>query len=243
MNATHAHQARNLFTLGPGALDRGGRGPRDPVAFRRGPVGTAMLRQGADDRPRLRQRPRSIGTNGRDVIIAGGGNDWIRSREGKDFVCAGAGQRQRPWRRGSQLHERRPAATTGSTAGVAGATSRSAAAATTSSRPRAEIEGGRGNDEIQSFGYLDPSQSPFADRTDAGGGRDQVRGGSNNELLKGGPKNDTDSRPAAATTGSRGNGGRRPLDRRAAETTTSTAAPARDVCDQGPGTGTLRRCP
>ena len=104
-----------------------------------------------------------------------------------------------------------------------------------------KIDGGPGNDEIESFGYLNPSQSPFGDRTDAGGGRDKVRGGSSSELLKGGRKKD---KIWAGDGDDRllGNGGN---DRLYGENgyDSINGGSGNDVCDQGSGTGTLRQCP
>jgi Ca2+-binding RTX toxin-like protein len=129
------------------------------------------------------------GTNGRDVIIAGGGKDSIRSRKGKDFVCAGAGN--------DNIHAAEGIGYMDGGPGDDWLDGRLGLGNVSIGdrgddliQAEGKIDGGPGNDEIQSFGYRRPSQSPFRDRTVAGGGRDKVNGGSSGELLLGGAKRD-----------------------------------------------------
>jgi len=190
-----------------------------------------------------------IGTNGRDVIIGRGGRDHIRSRQGTDFVCAGSGDDVVHGAEGVNYMNGGPGDDWLDGRRGPGNVS-IGGRGDDLIQAEGKIDGGPGNDEIESYGYEQASASPFADVTDGGGGRDRISGCAsgrvcvtpgNGELLKGGPKKDR----VFAGDGPdrvRGNGGN---DRLYGENGNDSinGGSGTDVCDQGPGTGTLRRCP
>lgn len=115
------------------------------------------------------------GTQGRDVIISLGGDDSIRSRKGNDYVCAGRGDdivhgaegfnRMNGGPGDDWLDGRRGPGNV--VIGDKGADHVQA---------EGKIDGGPGNDTIESYGYRDPAKSPVPDVTDGGSGRDKIYG-------------------------------------------------------------------
>src|SRR2546423_6712702 len=107
------------------------------------------------------------GTNGVDVIISFGGNDHIRSRQGNDYVCAGPGDdvihgaedvnHMNGGPGNDWLDGRRGPGNVSIGSG-----------GNDLIQAEGKVDGGPGNDTIESFGYLPPSQSPFPDVTEGG---------------------------------------------------------------------------
>jgi Ca2+-binding RTX toxin-like protein len=192
-----------------------------------------------------------VGTKGRDVIIARGGNDSIRSRQGKDFVCAGPGN--------DNVHAAEGAGYMKGGPGDDWLDARLSRQGNVSKGGRGDdliqadgkIDGGRGNDEIESFGYFRVSGiSP--DVTHGGGGSDTIRGCSDErgchpwtvrdaEPFKGGGGNDRIF-AGGGDDQVRGNGGNDTLHGEGGNDNIDGGADT-DVCEQGSGTGTLRNCP
>jgi Ca2+-binding RTX toxin-like protein len=121
------------------------------------------------------QREVIRGTSGPDVIMSFGGNDSVLSRQGDDRVCSGAGNDTihgaegfnrmdggdgRDWIDG----RRGPG---NIVIGGAGPDHVEA---------EGRIDGGPGDDIIESYGYVSPSLSPVSDVSQGGIGRDQIYG-------------------------------------------------------------------
>jgi Ca2+-binding RTX toxin-like protein len=213
------------------------------------------------------QRDSIRGTPGRDVIIALGGNDGIRSRQGKDFVCAGPGNDIIHAAEGVNYMNGGPGddwldGRRGPGNVSIGSRGKDLIEA------EGKAEGGPGNDKIESYGYLSPSQSPFADVSEGGSGNDKLYGcggnrtsqlgprpapsswawpdcyaggGGNAELFKAGSDDDKVF-GAGGNDRLRGNGG---ADRLYGEDGNDNidGGAGTDVCNQGPGTGSLAGCP
>jgi Ca2+-binding RTX toxin-like protein len=193
---------------------------------------------------------RIVGTSGRDVIVAGGGNDSIRSRRGKDFVCAGPGN--------DIIHAAHGAGYMKGGPGDDWLDGRRSRKGNVSIGGRGhdliqaegKIDGGRGNDEIESFGNFQVSGiSP--DVTDGGGGRDMISGCTDErlcsngtigegELLKGGGGNDRVFAGGGADQ-LRGNGGNDTLNGEGGNDNINGGS-GTDSCDQGSGTGPVVNC-
>jgi Ca2+-binding RTX toxin-like protein len=180
------------------------------------------------------------GTSGVDVIISLGGNDHIRSRQGNDYVCAGPGD--------DVVHGAEDVNHMNGGPGNDWLDGRRGPGnVSIGSRgndliqAEGKIQGGPGDDAIESFGYLDPSASPFADVTNGGTGKDKISGGDNAELLIGGGDNDK----IFAGDGDDNLEGKSGNDKLHGELGNDNidGGLGTDVCDQGPGSGTLTGCP
>jgi Ca2+-binding RTX toxin-like protein len=191
------------------------------------------------------------GTTGRDVIVSLGGNDHITAGQGRDYICAGPGDDNLHGAEGVNHMNGGPGddwldGRRGPGNVAIGSKGDDLVQA------EGKIDGGGGNDTLHSYGYQDPSQSPFRDITEGGAGRDRIYGcgdaqscysgdAGNRELLKGGARNDR----IFAGGGSdklRGNGGSDKLHGEAGDDDIDGGS-GTDVCDQGPGTGNLTNCP
>jgi Ca2+-binding RTX toxin-like protein len=209
------------------------------------------------------------GTNGRDVIISFGGHDGIRSRRGNDYVCAGPGDdvvhaaedvnHMNGGPGDDWLDGRRGPGNV--VIGGDGADQVQA---------EGKIDGGPGNDTLESYGYLDPALSPFPDVTDGGPGNDRIYGcggpfasqrpsagppnawawpdcyprdqaGPSAELLIGGGDNDRIF-GGGDNDRLRGSGGNDGLYGEQGNDEIDGGS-GTDVCDQGPGSGTVTGCP
>jgi Ca2+-binding RTX toxin-like protein len=207
------------------------------------------------------------GTSGRDVIISFGGNDGIRSRQGKDYVCAGSGDDVIHGAEGVNYMNGGPGddwldGRRGPGNVSIGSRGKDLIQA------EGRIQGGPGNDTIESYGYENPGLSPVPDATGGGSGKDKIYGcggnrapqlgprpsrsswawphcytggGGHAELLKGG----ADSDKVFGGGGNdhlQGNGGNDRLYGEDGDDDINGGA-GTNVCDQGPGTGSLAGCP
>ena len=207
------------------------------------------------------------GTNGRDVIISFGGNDGIRSRQGKDYVCAGPGDDVVHGAEGVNYMNGGPGddwldGRRGPGNVSIGSRGKDLIQA------EGKIQGGPGNDTIESYGYENPGASPVPDVTGGGSGKDKIYGcgdnrapqlgprpspsswawphcytpgGGNAELLKGGADNDKVF-GGGGNDHLHGNGGNDRLYGEDGDDDINGGA-GTNVCDQGPGTGSLTGCP
>ena len=180
------------------------------------------------------------GTPGRDVVVMKGGNDKTNTGHGNDLICLGGGDDVGhgsegvnrikggggdDWLDGRRGEGNKMLAGAGNDLVTA----------------EGRITGGAGRDEIYSYGYQDPSQSPFRDIVGGGDGRDIISGGPNAELLEGGRSNDV----IFASYGDdhlRGNGGNDTLRGQAGNDDIDGGS-GTDVCDQGSGRGVVSNCP
>lgn len=115
------------------------------------------------------------GTSGPDVIMSFGGNDGVLSRQGNDYVCSGSGNDTVHAAEGFNrvnggdgddwIDGRRGPGNV--VLGGDGADHVEA---------EGKIDGGAGDDIIESYGYLDPSLSPVPDIATGGAGRDDMYG-------------------------------------------------------------------
>ena len=115
------------------------------------------------------------GTSGRDVIISLAGNDGVLSRQGNDYVCSGPGNDTIHGAEGFNrmnggdghdwIDGRRGPGNI-----VMGGDGPDHLEA------EGRLAGGRGNDIIESYGYLSPSVSPVPDVTVGGKGDDDIYG-------------------------------------------------------------------
>src|SRR4051812_35057183 len=180
------------------------------------------------------------GTPQRDVILGLGGNDHITAGEGPDFICAGSGDDNVHGAEGFNRMNGGP--------GNDWLDGRRGPGNIALGRKgddfvqaEGQIDGGPGDDTVESFGYQVPSASPVPDVTDGGTGKDLIHGGSNSERLVGG----ADADRIFAGGGDDhlfGNGGHDNLRGEGGNDDISGGS-GTDVCDQGPGTGTLTGCP
>jgi Ca2+-binding RTX toxin-like protein len=115
------------------------------------------------------------GTSGPDVILAFGGNDSVLSRQGNDFVCSGAGNdtihgaegfnRMNGGNGHDYIDGRRGPANI-----VLGGNGPDHVEA------EGKIDGGPGDDILETYGYQPASASQIADVTHGGTGRDDIYG-------------------------------------------------------------------
>ena len=211
------------------------------------------------------------GTSGRDVIISLGGDDSVRSGQGNDYVCAGSGD--------DNVHAAEDFNHVNGGPGDDWIDGRRGPGNVVIGGKGADhvqaegkLDGGSGNDTLESYGYLDPADSPVPDVTDGGSGKDQIYGcggtpapqrpatapgpprqqawawpecyigGNGNAELLKGGADEDRVFGGGGSDRLQGNGGK---DRLYGEDGNDdlNGGSGTDTCRQGPGTGSLTGCP
>jgi Ca2+-binding RTX toxin-like protein len=115
------------------------------------------------------------GTSGRDVIVSFGGRDGILAKEGNDFVCSGSGN---DTIHGAEGFNRMNGGGGHDWIDGRRGPGNIVIAGTGPDHVEAEgkLDGGAGDDIIESYGYQDPSLSPVADVAKGGTGDDDIYG-------------------------------------------------------------------